>query len=132
MYISICSCSIDVHFHFYMFCTCTFLCNRVELKRRMGWVWVHIWCACEIEKKKCYLWLVAHNDSQVGYLITAILGCLRMECDCVHTYKRAIFFKVDFSCASHKLYIVSSWILKCNVKSYVTKPSTICYYNEDF
>jgi hypothetical protein len=25
---------------------------------------------------------------------------------------------------------VSSWILKCSVKSYVTGPSTKCYFNE--
>ena len=44
-------------------------------------------------EEKCHLWLVAHNDSLVGYLVTTTLGCLRMEGDCVHTYKRAIFIK---------------------------------------
>ena len=34
--------------------------------------------------------------------------------------------------AQHNLqnHVVRSWILKCNVKSWVTRPSTKCYFND--
>ena len=31
-----------------------------------GLGWIKFWCACKKEKKKCHMWLVAHDDSQVG------------------------------------------------------------------